>query len=121
MLAMPVFTTTQHLVPTHTFEDLPELDVLIIPGGMDYFDPGQPGTGQPNPATVDSIVKFIKQRYPKLQYLITVCTGAGIAGRTGVLDGKRVTAFKGAFSAMKQWRPEAQWMHSAWWVEEGNI
>ena len=89
------------LVPTHAFEDSPDLDVLIILEGMGCFDPDQPGTGQPNPAIVDPIVKFIKQRYSKLQYLVTVCTGA--------------------FSAMKQWRPEVQWVHSARWVVEGNI
>jgi hypothetical protein len=39
--------------------------------------------------------------------------GRGIAVRTDLLDGKRVTTFKGAFPAMKQWRPEVQWVHSA--------
>jgi putative intracellular protease/amidase len=80
MLAMPAFTTAQHIVPT--FEDAPELDVLIIPGGMGCFDPGQPG--RLNPTIVDLIVKFIQQRYPKLQYLTTVCTGAGIAARDDI-------------------------------------
>src|SRR5271155_4369134 len=108
MPAMPAFTAAQHLVPTHAFEDSPELDILIILGGMGCFDPDQPETGELNPAIVDPIVKFIKQRYPKLQYLMTVCTGAGIAARTGLLDRTRDTTFKGAFSAMKQWRPEVQ-------------
>lgn len=121
MPAMPAFTTVQHLIPTHAFEGSPDLDVLIILGGMGCFDPDQPGTGQPNPAIIDPIVKFIKRRHPKLQYLMAVCTGAGIVARTDLLDGTRDTTFKGAFSAMKQWWPEVQWVHSARWVVEGNI
>lgn len=37
MPAMPAFTTAQHLVPTHAFEDSPELDILITLGGMGCF------------------------------------------------------------------------------------
>jgi hypothetical protein len=36
---MPVFTTTQHLVPTHTFEDSPELGVPHHPRGHGLFRP----------------------------------------------------------------------------------
>jgi hypothetical protein len=39
MPAMPAFTTVQHLVPTHGFEDSPELDILITLRGMGCFDP----------------------------------------------------------------------------------
>jgi putative intracellular protease/amidase len=121
MPAMPAFTTALHLVPTHAFEDSPELDILIIPRGHGLFRPRPTKDRATQPAIVDPIVKFIKQRYPKLQCLMTVCTGAGIAARTGLLDRTRDTTFKGAFSATKQWRPEVQWVHSARWVMEGNI
>ena len=66
-------------------------------------------------------MKSIKERYPKLQYLITVCTDAGVAARTGLLDGKRATTFKGVFGAMAAWWPEVKWVKSARWIVDGNI
>src|SRR4051812_35302329 len=54
-----------YFLPTHTFANAPELDVLIVPGGI--------GTRAPAPA-LDSAIAFVKERYPTLQYLITICT-----------------------------------------------
>lgn len=120
-MGMPPFTTSQTLQPTHTFESTPQLDVLIIPGGMGCFDPDPINVGKPDPVVVDTIVKFILAQYPKLQYLITVCTGAGIASQTGLLDGKKATTFKGAWKVIPLWRPQVEWISKARWVVDGNI
>ncbi|KAI1616288.1 class I glutamine amidotransferase-like protein [Exophiala viscosa] len=118
-MGMAPFTTSQTLQPTHTFESAPELDVLIVPGGMGSFDPAR--QGQPNSAVVDPIVKFVLERYPKLQYLLTVCTGSGIVSQSGLLDGKNATLFKGAWEVIPQWRPSVQWQPRARWTVDGNI
>lgn len=120
-MGMPPFTTSQTLQPTHTFETAPELDVLIIPGGMGCFDPEPAKVGKPDPAVVDPIVKFVLDRYPKLQYLLTVCTGAGIVSQSGLLDGKKATTFKGAWKVIPPWRPQVEWIPKARWVVDRNI
>lgn len=68
----------ESIVPTHTFDNAPELDVLIVPGGV--------GTRAPA-AQLEPAIQFVKERFPTLKYFISVCTGAGIAARAGVLDG----------------------------------
>lgn len=118
-MGMATFTTSQTLQPTHDFKSAPELDVLIVPGGMGSFDPNE--TGQPNPTVVDPIVKFVKDQYPSLKYLLTVCTGSGIVSLTGLLDGKRATLFKGAWGVIPKWRPQVHWQPKARWTEDGNI
>ncbi|EXJ70392.1 uncharacterized protein A1O5_06460 [Cladophialophora psammophila CBS 110553] len=118
-MGMSPFSTSQTLQPTHDFKTAPELDVLIVPGGMGSFDPVR--TGKPNPAVVDPIVEFVRDRYPKLKYLLTVCTGSGIVSQTGLLDGKRATLFKGAWEVIPKWRPQVHWQPRARWTEEGNI
>lgn len=120
-MGMPPFNTSQTLQPTHTFETAPQLDVLIIPGGMGCFDPEPENVGKPDPAVIDPIVKFILAQYPKLQYLITVCTGAGVTSQTGLLDGKKATTFKGAWKVIPLWRPQVEWIPKARWVVDGNI
>ena len=84
------FSTPQTLQPTHTFATSPPLDVLLVPGGLGALTPLPAGP----PADTDDVVQFIRARFPELQYLLTVCTGAGLAASAGVLDGRRATANK---------------------------
>jgi len=101
----------QSVVPTHTFSQPPaSLDVLIVPGGL--------GT---RTTDVSEMVTFIKDTYPRLQYLITVCTGAGLAARSGILDGKRATTNKAAWKITTELGPRVNWVPHARWVTDGNI
>lgn len=120
-MGMPPFRTSQTLQPAHTFASAPQYDVLIVPGGMGVFDPAPDKAGQPNPAVVDPIVELVQRQFPGLQYLVTVCTGSGIAARSGLLDGKRATTFKGAWKVIPAWRPQVQWVPKARWVVDGNV
>jgi transcriptional regulator GlxA family with amidase domain len=100
----------QLVLPTHTFETAPPLDVLLVPGGQ--------GTRSPE---VNGVIEFIGKTYPTLQYLITICTGSGLAARAGLLDGKRATTNKFSWDATVALRPEVNWVHKARWVQDGNI
>lgn len=103
---------SESIVPTHTFDNAPPLDVLIVPGGIGTRAPA----GQLDPAFA-----FIKERYPSLQYLLTVCTGAGIAARAGVLDGRNATTNKRAWAETTALGPNVNWIGHARWVVDGNI
>lgn len=98
------------LLPTHTYDTAPDLDVLILPGG--------PGVRAPN---LNATYDFIAERYPSLKYLITICTGAGLAAKAGVLDGKRATTNKSAWATILAMGPNVKWVSPARWVVDGNI
>lgn len=99
------------LNPTHTFDNPPpQIDVLLIPGG--------PGVTSGN---VSAVVDFVRRTYPSVRYLLTTCTGAGIAARAGVLDGKRATTNKAAWKAITSMGPGVQWVSPARWVVDGNV
>jgi transcriptional regulator GlxA family with amidase domain len=116
----PVSTATNHtehfsqsIVPTHTFKHPPkELDVLIVPGGV--------GSTYEAPALLDAIA-YIKHEYPRLQYIISVCTGATLLARAGVLDGKNATTNKQAWAWATSQGPKVHWVPVARWVVDGNI
>jgi putative intracellular protease/amidase len=75
----------QSVVPTHTFDDCPEdLEVLLVPGGF----------GARDPAVTTPIVEFVRRIYPRLRFLLTVCTGSAIVAMSGLLDGRRATSNK---------------------------
>ncbi|CAK7229773.1 hypothetical protein SCUCBS95973_007341 [Sporothrix curviconia] len=60
------------IVPTHTFDTAPPIDVLLVPGGL--------GTRAPAPQ-LDPHTAFIRNVYPSLQYIISICTGGGLLAR----------------------------------------
>jgi transcriptional regulator GlxA family with amidase domain len=100
----------ESVLPTHTFATAPPLDVLIVPGGV--------GTRSPN---ITSAIAFVKAQHPRLKYLITVCTGAGIAARAGVLDGKRATTNKRSWAQTVALGPKVHWIAHARWVVDGRV
>lgn len=69
------------IMPTKTFADCPQLDLLCIPGGF--------GVDQ---AIEDAAtITFVREQGARAQYVTSVCTGAFILGAAGLLQHKRAT------------------------------
>lgn len=66
----------------HTFETAPQPDVLVVPGG--------PVTRE-NPEGLGAVVSYVKQVTPGARIILSVCTGAFILARAGLLEGKSCT------------------------------
>jgi putative intracellular protease/amidase len=99
--------TRQHYSMPPT--DPGEIEVLIVPGGG--------GTRN----NMSSEIAFVRTLYPKLKYIISVCTGATIVARAGVLDGKKATTNKRSWTWAVQQGPNVTWVPTARWVEDGNV
>jgi cyclohexyl-isocyanide hydratase len=69
------------LVPTATFGDCGQLDLLCVPGGF-----GVSGAIA-DAATVD----FVRSQGAGAKYVTSVCTGAFVLGVAGLLKGRRAT------------------------------
>ncbi|KAJ3303416.1 hypothetical protein HDU93_006478, partial [Gonapodya sp. JEL0774] len=83
----------QSIVPTHTYATAPPLNVLFVPGGM--------GTRSiVNNDTDPELIAFLQDRAntSKLEYLISVCTGASLLAKAGALNGRRVTTNKFSYT-----------------------
>lgn len=97
--------------PTHTFANAPaDIEVLLVPGGA--------GARAPN---LNATLDYITAVYPKLKYLITVCTGSMVVAKTGLLSGVRATTNKAAWKSVVATDPSAHWIPHARWVVDGNI
>jgi cyclohexyl-isocyanide hydratase len=70
------------LVPTGTFAEAPQLDLICVPGGM---------TGVVDAMEDAETVGFLAAQAEKARWVTSVCTGAFILGRAGLLQGKRAT------------------------------
>lgn len=73
------------IVPTHDFTSAPQADILCIPGGHGVAD------ALGDAATID----FIARQAAGAEWVTSVCTGAFLLGRAGLLTGKRATTHWG--------------------------
>jgi transcriptional regulator GlxA family with amidase domain len=101
---------SQQVVPTHTFETVPSLDVLIVPGGW--------GTRAPE---ISDTVAFIRKVNASGCFILSVCTGARLLADAGCLDGKQATTNKLNWDSVVQPRPQVKWIRQARWVADDNI
>ena len=101
------------LVATHTFENAPALDILIVPGGV--------GDLTLIEANERSIENFIISRYHSTEHILSVCSGAGFLARAGVLDGKRATATKSVWERIIPYGTNVTWIPTARWVRDGKV
>jgi cyclohexyl-isocyanide hydratase len=69
------------LVPDTSFEEAPQLDVLVVPGGY----------GQEEAAADEEVLTFIRAQAKRALYVYSVCTGALICGAAGLLHGRKAT------------------------------
>ncbi|KAL4883396.1 class I glutamine amidotransferase-like protein [Aspergillus karnatakaensis] len=114
---LPTGTFTDFLTPDHipnessTSKIKRKIDVLVVPGGA----------GTRFPAVIDLVIDFVRELYPHVQYVLSVCNGAGVLARAGVLDGKRATTTKMLWESTIALRPEVNWVREARWVVDGNV
>ncbi|MEX1253596.1 MAG: DJ-1/PfpI family protein [Dehalococcoidia bacterium] len=79
------------VVPDHTFDDCPPLEVVLVPGGF--------GTRQEmsNPAMLD----FVQRTGGAAQWVTSVCTGALVLSRAGFLKGREATTHWAALNELR--------------------
>ena len=73
------------IVPTHDFASAPQANILCVPGGHGVTEALHDAT------TVD----FIARQAASAQWMTSVCTGAFLLGRAGLLQGRRATTHWG--------------------------
>lgn len=98
-------------VADHGFADAPRLDMLLVPGGI--------GTRQhvDDPALLD----WLRARSTGAELVMSVCTGAALLARAGLLDGLRATTNKWAFRWVASQGPNVDWVRRARWVDAGKF
>ena len=69
-------------VPSHTLEDTPPLDTLLIPGGIG----ARVGVNRD-----PRVLHWLRERAKCTPRIVSVCTGAYVLAAAGLLDGRRAT------------------------------
>jgi len=93
------------------FADCPHLDIILVPGGI--------GTRREvdNPA----LISWLRTRAADAELVTSVCTGAALLARAGILDGRRATSNKRSLDWVISQGPNVKWVLEARWVEDGKF
>lgn len=105
--ASPIHTSGgMKIVPDYTFENAPPPKVIVIPA-----------QSPPSEATLEWIRKSSKST----DVTMSVCTGAFVLAKTGLLSGKAATTYHGAFVRFANEFPDIHLKRGARFVEDGNL
>lgn len=107
------FVLGSTITATHSYKNAPALDILLVPGGA-----GNRVLAQTNDSWVED---FIASRFDKLEYLLSVCTGSLSLAKSGVLNGRRATTNKKAWSEVITSGTNISWVPSARWTVDGKV
>src|SRR6184192_2308242 len=94
------------IVPDYTIQSAPEPKVIVIPA-----------QSAPRPAVLEWLRKCSKTT----DVTMSVCTGAFVLAKTGLLNGKSATTYHGAFGSFAMEFPDIQLKRGARFVENGNL
>jgi len=99
------------VLPQHSFQSCPRLDILVVPGGW--------GTRREldNPAMLD----WLRQRAAEVETLASVCTGSMLLGFAGLLDCRHATTHWKSLDWMRDAFPSVTVEYGRHVVEDGRV
>lgn len=100
----------QTLVPRYAFADAPAPDVLVVPGGS-------VGSALNDPATID----WVRTTSARTQLTMSVCNGAFILAKAGLLDGLSATTTAHNIARLREQYPKVHVVEDQRYVDNGHI
>jgi len=81
------------LIPDHTFEDAPPIDVLIVPSAEHNMD---------TDLEDEALISWVRETGREADWIMSLCDGAFVLAEAGLLDGKRATTFPSDILRMRE-------------------
>ena len=96
--------------PKHDFASAPAPDILVVPGGNAEAAYGNP-----------RVVAWVRERAAAAEYVMSVCNGAFILAKAGLLDGKKATTFYGLIDEFRAFAPKTEVVIDQRFVDNGTV
>ncbi|HET8948759.1 MAG TPA: DJ-1/PfpI family protein [Candidatus Polarisedimenticolia bacterium] len=98
------------VVPEYAFADAPKADILVVPGGDVSGPTGSAAT-----------IAWVKERSASATQTLSVCNGAFILAKAGLLDGLSATTFAGLIDDLRAAAPKTRVVSDQRFVDNGRI
>lgn len=88
-----------HIIPDYSFlsDSLPSIDILVVPSARHSMDADLAN---------DKLIGFVKNSGKQASYLISLCDGAFVLAKAGLLDMHECTTFPGDIEKFKKTFPQ---------------
>jgi transcriptional regulator GlxA family with amidase domain len=99
------------VIPDHTFEACPKLDILVVPGGW----------GTRKELNNQVLLDWLRTRAAEVETLTSVCTGSMLLGFAGLLNGLHATTHWRSLDWMRESFPSVTVEYAKHFVEDGRV
>jgi CubicO group peptidase (beta-lactamase class C family)/putative intracellular protease/amidase len=110
--AEPVRATFgQRVLPDYSLANSPPADIVLIPGGnvSDALLANK------------AVVQWIQAKARDARHVMSVCTGAFLLARAGLLDGQTATTFHKSIDNLARYAPRTRVVHDRRFVDNGKV
>lgn len=98
------------IIPEYSIEDAPKSDVMVFFGGR-----------HSNLTNDAHVISWIKSRKNNTAYFMSVCTGAFIMEKAGILDNLTATTFRSQIDALQRSLPTTKVLPNVRFVDNGTV
>jgi transcriptional regulator GlxA family with amidase domain len=99
------------VIPDHTFENCPKLDILVVPGGW----------GTRKELNNQVLLDWLRTRAAEVETLTSVCTGSMLLGFAGLLNGLHATTHWRSLDWMRESFPSVTVEYDKHVVVDGSV
>lgn len=99
------------VIPQYTIHNCPQPDILLVPGGQ----------GTRREMNNPTLINWIKHRAQKAELVLSVCTGALLLAKAGLLEGLKATTHHTAIELLKEAAPNTTIQTDKRFVDNGKI
>jgi len=106
--------------PTYLFTNAPPADIFLVPGGGGYYPDGKPFGSR---REMDNLVMldWINLQHAQSELTLSVCTGALMLAKAGLLNGLQATTHFMAIDALKDISPTTNVLADERYVDNGKV
>lgn len=103
--------TTVEFNPDFTYHNLPEVDIMVLPGGV---------LAEMNPED-QNLVELILEKSKETDIIFSVCSGAFFLGEAGLLNEKKATTFASLIPSLRANYPKAEVLNNVKYTDNGQV
>jgi len=98
------------IIPNYSIDNCPAPQVIVLPGGATNI-----------PLRDPKVIEWIKRVNESTDITLSVCTGAFLLGKAGLLEGLKATTHWGSIQGLKNNYPNTEVLEETKFVDNGKI
>ena len=100
------------ILPDHGFDDAPPIDILVVPSAEGSRD---------RDLENEALIGFVRERGEAARFVVSLCWGAFVLARAGLLDGRACTTFPSDYQRFAESFPAADLHVNVSFVHQGHF